>query len=752
MTALVALCATFLPQVSSPGARADVPCAEDALTTRFDRSLTNDELIRYSAHIVQNGEVVYDGTGGGQPASARIWSGSKWLTSATILRLQELGMLDITAPISTYLPAGTVFYGSNGSITLEQLLSHTSGLNEALLPSGVSDPALLAAPLLAGAPQFAAGAQFLYMNGDYEVAAYIGQLVVQSATGAATLPSWDSVFHTYIGDPLGMTATTFSYNALGRGTAAAGATSTSADYGKFLAAILANDGSLLTPASIASMKTPRISWSPAAASARGQSGTIGYGLGVWLNDYNNDGVADAYNSAGMGGGVASWGFIDTLSNAYGMIMGTPSTQSGTASSSKTFIDLAGNIVGILREPCPVGNFNVTKTVSGAGSSLVPAATTFTVNYSYNNVGTPVTGTLSVKNGETKGLTALPTGTVVTLSEAAPTPIAGVVYGTPVFSGSGVTVSGSSATFTIGDGTTVNVGLENPTTLAPPTLGSFDVTKTVTGTGSGLVPATTGFTVNYSYDNAGAPVSGTLSVKNGETKGLTDLPKGTIVTLSEATPTPVTDVTYGEPVFSGNGVTVSGSSATFTIGDDTTVHVSLENPTTKTPPPPVVVDHFGDFEVTKKVTGNGSSLVPATTRFSVKYSYQKSGKVVSGSLAVKNGETQGLANIPTGTIVTLSEAKPSAVTGVSFGTPVFSGSGVTVTETGAKVTIGDGTTVKVSLENPTKATPPGTSTTTFSPTGLAVTGSTGVGILVGIGALLALAGGALVMRRKRYRKV
>ena len=49
---------------------------------------------------------------------------------------------------------------------------------------------------------------------------------------------------------------------------------------------------------------------------------------------------------------------------------------------------------------------------------------------------------------------------------------------------------------IGDGTTVAVGLTNPTTRNN---GSFTVTKSVTGSGAALVPGATSFTVEYSTD-------------------------------------------------------------------------------------------------------------------------------------------------------------------------------------------------------------------------------------------------------------
>src|SRR5215472_8294140 len=59
----------------------------------------------------------------------RIASTTKLLTGTAIMRLVEQGVLDLTTPISAWLP-GFSFHQSNmaDQITLQHLLSHTSGL------------------------------------------------------------------------------------------------------------------------------------------------------------------------------------------------------------------------------------------------------------------------------------------------------------------------------------------------------------------------------------------------------------------------------------------------------------------------------------------------------------------------------------------------------------------------------------------------------------------------------------------------
>jgi LPXTG-motif cell wall-anchored protein len=113
----------------------------------------------------------------------------------------------------------------------------------------------------------------------------------------------------------------------------------------------------------------------------------------------------------------------------------------------------------------LGGFEVTKTVSGTGASVVEGAE-YTVDYSYEADGSAKAGQLTLTAGATGGLTDLPVGTVVTLSEVAARGD-GVAYGTPIYAGVGVTDhADGTATFTVSD-RTVAIGLENPVTAVPP---------------------------------------------------------------------------------------------------------------------------------------------------------------------------------------------------------------------------------------------------------------------------------------------
>ncbi|MFJ2367812.1 DUF5979 domain-containing protein [Microbacterium sp. NPDC087665] len=384
----------------------------------------------------------------------------------------------------------------------------------------------------------------------------------------------------------------------------------------------------------------------------------------------------------------------------------------------------------------LGDFAVTKTVTGSGAPQV-AGVEYTVNYSYV-VGTaaPVTGSLTIADGETDGVDDIPEGAVITFTEVAAIGT-GVVYGTPVFSGTGVTDNGNgTATATMIDGV-IAIGLENPVTQV---LGGFDVTKTVTGAGASQVEGAE-YTVNYSYTAAGAPVTGTLTIADGETDGLDELPFGTVVTLTEVAPT-ANGVIYGTPVYTGTGVTDNGDgSATFTIGAGT-VAIGLENP---------VAIEYTEFAVTKTVTGNGAAkVVGAEYTVNLSAVYPGETEERAGTFKVSNGTIYTVTEVPVGTVITLSEVKATA-DGVVYGAPVFTGEGLTHNADGSVTFTAGAGLLEIGLENPVTVVPPVTPPTSDTPpttTYLATTGADSLPLII-VAALLLITGVmALVARRRR----
>lgn len=161
---------------------------------------------------------------------------------------------------------------------------------------------------------------------------------------------------------------------------------------------------------------------------------------------------------------------------------------------------------------------------------------------------------------------------------------------------------------------------------------------------------------------------------------------------------------------------------------------------------------GAFTVTKSVAGTGASMVPTDAVYTVRYSYGD--PAVVRTVEMMAGVATSAITLPAGTVVTLEEVTPPAVTGIEWGAPVFSGAGVAaVAGGGAQLTIGAGTTAAVTLTNTATATPPVVPPTTPAtppatvapPTELPLTGGSSLAITGGdvpIGALWA--GGAAVL--------
>jgi len=321
------------------------------------------------------------------------------------------------------------------------------------------------------------------------------------------------------------------------------------------------------------------------------------------------------------------------------------------------------------QEAPRGGFSMTKDVVGAAAAQVPSGTGFTVRYAYELEGVPTSGTLTVLADGTlaDGPQNLRAGTVVTFEEIDLPAIDGVVWGAPVF---------SPATLTVAAGVDATVTLTNTALDAP--AGGFSLVKDVAGTAADQVPGSTPFTVRYAYDLGGVPTTGTLTLTADGTvvDGPQNLPVGTVVSFVEADLPTLDGVVWGSPLFSPQTVTVAD-------GED--VLVTVTNTAN------AVVVPVGGFSMAKALTGEAADRVPAGTEFTATYEYTLDGATLGGRLALRADGTvvDGPQNLPTGTVVTFSEAEPAPVVGVGWGTPVFSP---------ASVTIGDGTNPTVTLTN------------------------------------------------------
>lgn len=126
---------------------------------------------------------------------------TKLFTSVAVMQLIERGDVELSAPVARYLPA----FGSNGkaSITVEQLLTHTSGL-EATMPlwKDYPDRTSRIGAVLSAEPVNEPGTEYQYSDLNLIT---LGELV-----GKLTGKRLDHYVHDNITAPLGMTDTGFN--------------------------------------------------------------------------------------------------------------------------------------------------------------------------------------------------------------------------------------------------------------------------------------------------------------------------------------------------------------------------------------------------------------------------------------------------------------------------------------------------------------------------------------------------------------
>ncbi|MBL8981917.1 MAG: beta-lactamase family protein [Gemmatimonadetes bacterium] len=206
---------------------------------------------------------------------------SKWITAHAVMKLAEQGKLDLDQPVERYLTRWHLPVDSFRSqdVTARRLLSHMAGLTDDLgfgdyrrdetlptLEEALSAPRSAAGAVSRIAVGIAPGTEFRYSGGGY----LLLELLVEELAGE----SFESFVIREILQPLGMTRSGYadlsamqntagSYDADGRpapiyryaSRAATGFTASAGEMVKFvLAHLRPGPGSLLTPATLASMR------------------------------------------------------------------------------------------------------------------------------------------------------------------------------------------------------------------------------------------------------------------------------------------------------------------------------------------------------------------------------------------------------------------------------------------------------------------------------------------------------------------
>ena len=135
-----------------------------------------------------------------------IASMTKPVTGVAVLMLQDEGKLAVTDPVAKYLPEFANLKTPSGkpaSLTITQILTHTSGLGEATGPAAQQAKTLAdLVPLWLAAPmQYEPGAQWKYTQSGINA----GARIVEVVSGM----TFDVFVEKRIFEPLGMKSTTF---------------------------------------------------------------------------------------------------------------------------------------------------------------------------------------------------------------------------------------------------------------------------------------------------------------------------------------------------------------------------------------------------------------------------------------------------------------------------------------------------------------------------------------------------------------
>lgn len=220
------------------------------------------------------------------------------------------------------------------------------------------------------------------------------------------------------------------------------------------------------------------------------------------------------------------------------------------------------------------------------SGIVTGVDSYPVTLAFGNTMT----SLSVPaDGTAISGPRVPADTLITICEQLPT-VTGVSWLPYTISGDGVIGSDADGCYSVQGSADVALTLTNTATPTLVPTGMFSVTKVVSGPAADSIPATTEFTVAYSVDSDPI-IDGTMRVTaDGVAVSGPELPVGTRVTLSEVALPTVDGVSWETPAFSGADITTDADgTASFVIGADRVIALTLTNTATRTVVPPVPVE-------------------------------------------------------------------------------------------------------------------------------------------------------------------
>jgi CubicO group peptidase (beta-lactamase class C family) len=340
----------------SPQAEELLPATRRTLLHRLATGQAEGRTPSMTGAVVRGGHPVWvegrgavDGLPPHEDTQYRIGSITKTFVAVLVLRLRDEGALALTDPLEAHLP-GT----AAGSLTIGQLLSHTSGLaSETPAPWWERTPGELRPGLpdvLGEQPvRHPAGSRFHYSNPGF---ALLGALV-----GAVRGTPWYDVLRAEVLRPLGMDRTALSPSAphatgfavhpwadvvlpepaqdTGVMAPAGELWSTAADLCRWAAFLAAGDERVLAPGTVAEMRRP-------AAPTDDPGWTSAYGLGLQLR---RQGGRTLYGHSGSMPGFLAALWASEADDVASVVL-------ADATSGAAVAGIAGDLIGLVAEREP----------------------------------------------------------------------------------------------------------------------------------------------------------------------------------------------------------------------------------------------------------------------------------------------------------------------------------------------------------------------------------------------------------------
>jgi CubicO group peptidase (beta-lactamase class C family) len=315
---------------------------------------TQSEVFKNKVVVIvrKNGKTIYQKSAGNIDENALfpVASASKWTTVATLLALEDKGLIDLEHPVAHYLP----FFSSHNksSIKLSHTLSMSSGLEEC---NGLEDNCIIRnqKSLMDNVEAIAKNQKIIFTPGKKLNYGSVGMQLAGGVAEKVTGKPWNEIFREHIGKPCEMEKSQYLTGLKNIMNVGEGLFSTANEYLNFLE-MIANEGTykgtpVLQPNSAnrffhAYANQKEIVYSPFPPNPPFhpyQATHISYGLGCWIEVISPEtGQVEQVSSPGAFG---TYPWIDKKRNLTGIIF-TLSELNKTLETEYEIIDLIRNEV------------------------------------------------------------------------------------------------------------------------------------------------------------------------------------------------------------------------------------------------------------------------------------------------------------------------------------------------------------------------------------------------------------------------